>query len=277
MPRWTGLNLLQKAVHFFFGACGLRPQTLGTITFETGRDAGDRSLELLRWDGTASADADLDSRQTMRRTVHPFGSGDDRCHAEKRGDTMADTVEAQQPQQGAAEQAQEKVQEVAGQAREKAQEGAAEARSRMQQQVDQRSTQAGEQMSSAGSDLRSVGNELRNQGKDKPARLADQAADRVERVGSYLVESDADRILHDVEDFGRRQPLAVLAGGMVLGIAAARFLKASSSRRHQVRTAGSNGASHAPFPAPRADIGTPEVRPAVPDAGEHHQRFEGHS
>ena len=99
---------------------------------------------------------------------------------------MADTVETQEPQQGKAEQAQDKAQEVAGQAREKAQEAAGEARSRLSEQVDQRSTQAGERISSTGSDLRSVGQELRNQGKDTPARLADQAADRVERVGSYL-------------------------------------------------------------------------------------------
>ena len=96
-----------------------------------------------------------------------------------------------------------------------------EARSRLRDQVDQRSTQAGERIGSTGSDLRSVGQELRKQGKDTPARLADQAADRVERVGGYLAESDADKILRDVEDFGRRQPLAVLAGGMVLGIVAA--------------------------------------------------------
>ena len=181
---------------------------------------------------------------------------------------MADTVEAQRPPQPKTEQAQEKAQEVAGQAREKtqeaAQEAAQEARSRLREQLDQRSTQAGEQISSGGADLRSVGEELRKQGKDTPARLADQAAARVERVGGYLAESDADRILHDVEDFGRRQPLALLAGGMVLGVVAARFLKASSSRRYQSRTALSNGAA-------------PQIRAALPDAGEHHQRFEGHS
>lgn len=188
---------------------------------------------------------------------------------------MADTIEAQQPQQGSTEQAREKVQEVAGQAREKAQEAGSEARSRLRQQVDQRSTEAGERVNSAGSDLRSVGRELRNQGKDTPARLADQAADRVERVGGYLAESDADRILRDVEDFGRRQPLAVLAGGMVIGIVAARFLKASSSRRYQSRTALSNGARPLDLPVPR-DGTTVDVRPAMPDPGEHHQRFEGH-
>jgi glucan phosphorylase len=197
----------------------------------------------------------------------------------------ADTIEAEQPQQGKTEQAQEKAQEVAGQAREKAQEAAGEARSRLRDQVDQRSTQAGERINSTSSDLRSMGEELRKQGKDAPARLADQAADRVERVGGYLAESGADRILGDLEDFGRRQPLAVLAGGMVLGIVAARFLKASSSRRYRSRTAGANGANH-PDHAQRTvsawEAGTAppaqaeDVRPATPDPGEHHQRFEGH-
>ena len=196
---------------------------------------------------------------------------------------MADAVETQESQQGKTEQAQDKAQEVAGQAREKAQEATGEARSRLSEQVDQRSTQAGERISSTGSDLRSVGQELRKQGKDTPARFADQAADRVERVGSYLGQSDADRILRDVEDFGRRQPLAVLAGGMVLGIAAARFLKASSSRRYGSRTAGMNGASGASVaampPVPQKSIpgAAPDVRRATPDPGEHHQRFEGHS
>jgi hypothetical protein len=196
---------------------------------------------------------------------------------------MAGTVETQESQQSKTEQAQDKAQEVAGQAREKAQEAAGEARSRLSEQVDQRSTQAGERISTAGSDLRSVGQELRKQGKDTPARLADQAAERVERVGSYLGQSDADKILRDVEDFGRRQPLAVLAGGMVLGIAAARFLKASSSRRYGSRTAGMNGASGAsPATMPHVPQGstpgaTPDVRRATPDPGEHHQRFEGHS
>jgi len=35
-----------------------------------------------------------------------------------------------------------------------------------------------------------------------------------------------------VEDFGRRQPLAVVAIGLVAGFAASRFLKASSSSRY---------------------------------------------
>jgi hypothetical protein len=143
------------------------------------------------------------------------------------------------PESGVADQATDKAQQVAGQAKEKAQEAAGEAKGRIREQVDQRSTEAGKQVSTTSGDLRSVSHELRKQGKDTPARLAAQAADRTERLGSYLAESDADRILHDVEDLARKQPWALVAGGLLVGFAASRFLKASSSQRYQQRTTGS--------------------------------------
>jgi ElaB/YqjD/DUF883 family membrane-anchored ribosome-binding protein len=135
------------------------------------------------------------------------------------------------------DQAKDRVEEVKGQAQEKVQEASGQAKDRVREQVDQRSTQAGERVASAARDARSVGEELRRQGKDQPAKVADQAADRAERLGGYLQESDADRILRDVEDFGRRQPWAVVAGGLALGFLASRFLKASSEQRY--RTASS--------------------------------------
>ncbi|HKG36154.1 MAG TPA: hypothetical protein VKA89_06930 [Solirubrobacterales bacterium] len=125
---------------------------------------------------------------------------------------------------------------MAGQAQEKAQDFAGQARERVQTQVDQRSTEAGQTVSQKAEDLRAVASELRNRGDDGPARAAEQAADRVQRFGSYLEEADGQRILDDVEEFGRRQPWIALAGGVALGIAAARFLKASSSERYQRRT-----------------------------------------
>lgn len=127
------------------------------------------------------------------------------------------------------DQAKEKAQEAAGQAKDKA-------GSQLRSQVDQRSTDAGHRVGGIASDVRAVGESLREQGKDQPAKLAEQAADRAERLGSYLKESDADRILGDVEDFGRRQPWAVIAGGVALGLVASRFLKASSINRYEKRT-----------------------------------------
>lgn len=138
----------------------------------------------------------------------------------------------------AGQQVKEGAQEVGRQAAEKGREAAGAARGRAREQVDQRSTQAGEQLSGLAGDTRTVGDELRKQGKEQPAKIAEQAAERVERVGGYLRDSDADRILRDVEDFGRKQPLAVVAGGFAIGLLASRFLKASSADRYRTASSG---------------------------------------
>jgi uncharacterized protein YjbJ (UPF0337 family) len=133
------------------------------------------------------------------------------------------------------DQAREKVGEAADQAKETAQNVASQAQDKVREQVGQRTTEAGERVGSTAEDIRSVGQEFRNQGKEGPANVAEQAADRIDRAASYLRDSDADRILSDVEDFGRRRPWAVLAGAAIAGFAAARFLKASSRERYLSR------------------------------------------
>ncbi len=156
--------------------------------------------------------------------------------------------------QGATAQAKDKAQEVAGQAQEKAQEAAGQARDRVRTQIDQRSTQAGEQVRTHASDLRSVSDSLREQGKDQPAKIAEQAADRLERAGGWLSDSDADRILGDVEDFARKNPWAVMAGGLALGFAASRMLKASSTERYS--SSQVNGSASRPAIPQSTGLGT---------------------
>jgi ElaB/YqjD/DUF883 family membrane-anchored ribosome-binding protein len=175
---------------------------------------------------------------------------------------------------GSVGEAQEKAQEVAGQAQEKAREAAGNAQESVRQQIDDRSTQAGERVASTAQDLRSVGEELRKQGKDTPAKLADRAAEQTEKVGSYLKENGPDRMLEDVEDFGRQRPWAVLAGGAAVGILAARFLKASSRNRYQQRNGSSTRTPQGTGAAPvRRSAVEPVVtpppataQPAVPSA-----------
>jgi hypothetical protein len=135
---------------------------------------------------------------------------------------------------GAAEAAQDKAKEAAAQAQAKAREAADHARGRVRDQVDQRSTQLGGQVSSGASDARSVAEQLRAQGKETPARYA-------ERVGGYLRETDGDRLLNDAEDFARRNTWAVALGGLAIGFAASRLLKASSSDRYRSSRQSSNG------------------------------------
>ena len=148
---------------------------------------------------------------------------------------MSDTTQtiSREGGNGAAETAQDRAKEAAAQAQEKARAAAAHAGGRVRDQVDQRSTQLGEQVGSSVSDARSVAEQLCNQGKQTPARYVEQAADRAERLGGYLRESDGDRLLNDVEDFARRNTWAVALGGLALGFAASRLLKASSSDRYR--------------------------------------------
>lgn len=154
------------------------------------------------------------------------------------GGSVGEQVRDQVSQVGdQVQQVREGVQETAsqtiGQAQEQVQELTGKARSQVRDQVDQRLAQTGEKIGSTAESLRSVAGQLRNDETAAPAaNVADQLADRVESVARYLRQGDTDTILRDVEDFGRRQPWAVLAGGLALGFIASRMLKASSSQRH---------------------------------------------
>ena len=158
------------------------------------------------------------------------------------------TAPADAPHTG--EEPQGKAQEVADKAQQQVGEAKSRAREQVRDQVNQRSSDAGERVQSTAADVRSVAEELRRQGKDAPANYAEQAAERAERLGGYLHEADGDRILRDVEDFGRRNPWAVVAGGMALGFMASRLLKASSSERYR------SAREPAQPQPPRADAGS---------------------
>jgi nucleotide-binding universal stress UspA family protein len=182
-----------------------------------------------------------------------------RAHIRKVVTDMSQTV----TDGGTSQHAQEKAQEVAGQAREKAQEGAQRAREGLRGQIDERSTQAGERVSRQSEDIRSVAQSLREQGKEGPAKLAEQAADRAQRVGSWLERSDGDQIMDEVEDFARRNPWAVALGGLALGFAASRMLRASSSERYQSRGGdGSPRSERGALPMPEPDA-PPSYEPPV--------------
>jgi hypothetical protein len=156
---------------------------------------------------------------------------------------MSDTTQtiSREGGNGAAETAQDKAKEAAAQAQDKAREAADHARGRVRDQLDRRSTQLGEQVGSSVGDARSVAEQLRDQGKQTSARYVEQAAERAERLGGYLRESDGDRLLDDAEDFARRNTWAVALGGLAIGFAASRLLKASSSDRYRSSVQSSNG------------------------------------
>jgi len=95
-------------------------------------------------------------------------------------------------------------------------------------QVDQRSTQAGEKVASTADDVRAVGETLRDRGNETAARITEQAAGYAQQAADYLRGTEPDQILSDVETFARKQPWAVALGGLVVGFAASRVLRSSA-------------------------------------------------
>lgn len=95
-------------------------------------------------------------------------------------------------------------------------------------QVDQRSTQAGEAVASTAEDVRAVGQTLREQGNDNAAKVVEQAAGYAQQAADYLRDTSPNKIMSDVERIARKQPWAVTLGGLLVGFAASRVLRSSA-------------------------------------------------
>ena len=123
----------------------------------------------------------------------------------------------------------EKAREVAGQAKEHARAAAGQAKDKAAAQVDERTTQVGEQIGAHAQSLDGVAEELRRQGKDGPAKVAEQAGHRVKDVGEYLQQTDGESLVQAAQDVARENPAAAAAVGAAAGFAAGRVLKASKA------------------------------------------------
>ena len=145
--------------------------------------------------------------------------------------------------QSTTEQAKERAAEMAGQAQEKV-------KGVVEDQVDQRSDQAADKVESVAEDVRAVSESLSDRGQDAAARIVEQGADYAEQLSDYLRNSSSDQILEDVAAFARRQPWAVAAGGLLLGFAASRVLRASASSVGTSTSANrTNGTYEVPTPS----------------------------
>jgi ElaB/YqjD/DUF883 family membrane-anchored ribosome-binding protein len=156
---------------------------------------------------------------------------------------MTNTAEGTR-QEGLVDQASSQVQEAASTAQEKAVELKEQGKSKLGETLDQRTNQAGTQARKMAQVLRRSGEELSNEGNGQQvAGLTESAADRIERLGGYLERTSGDELVRDVEDFARRRPWMVAGIGLVAGLAASRFLKASAERRYEGSAQAGGGSS----------------------------------
>jgi ElaB/YqjD/DUF883 family membrane-anchored ribosome-binding protein len=118
-------------------------------------------------------------------------------------------------------------------AQQKAAELKEQGRNKLSDTLDERTTQAGGQARQMAQVLRRTGEQLREEGEGRQvAGVTEGAADRVERFGGYLERTSGDEFLRDAENFARQRPWMVAGIGVMVGLAASRFLKASSERRY---------------------------------------------
>jgi ElaB/YqjD/DUF883 family membrane-anchored ribosome-binding protein len=136
----------------------------------------------------------------------------------------------------------EQVKETASAAAEEARAGVDDLRrqagERARDTVDRRSTEVGTQLTSTADAVRQAGSRLREEGSSSAATVVEAVADRAQRLGGYMTEANADRMLGDAESFARRRPWLVAGAAATIGLLASRLLKASSSRRY---SAGGDG------------------------------------
>lgn len=75
--------------------------------------------------------------------------------------------------------------------------------------------------------LRETGDRLIQREKVRGGEYAHKAAEKLDRYSTYLQDKDVDTIIDDVQRFGRERPWLTIGGAFLLGVAVARFLKAS--------------------------------------------------
>jgi hypothetical protein len=106
-------------------------------------------------------------------------------------------------------------------------------------QADRGKEQAAQGISQVAQSLRRVSSEMEAQ---QPA-IADAgrtAAEQADRLATYLQQTDAREIVRTVEDAARRQPIIFMGGAFLLGLAAARFLKAAGGPSSTYQSAYAN-------------------------------------
>ena len=110
-------------------------------------------------------------------------------------------------------------------------------------QVDRQSTDFGQHIAATAQAIRDVGIELQKRGQGRyVADVADAVAKYVDRIGTYLQESDASMLGHDFGTLARRRPVFVGALALAGGFVGSRVLRVSLTNRPE-RETGSDAVS----------------------------------
>ncbi len=88
---------------------------------------------------------------------------------------------------------------------------------------------AAQTFSSVAMAVRHTGENLQQQDQAAVGQYAVKAADRVDEFARYLQQRNVRELVNEVQVYARQNPAVFLSGSFALGLAAARFLKSSTS------------------------------------------------
>lgn len=142
---------------------------------------------------------------------------------------------------GAVQQAKETAGRLTDEALDKSGEMLDQARSTALESAQQQKSRVAESIGSVAQALRQTGESLNTQKQPAIGNFATQAADKIEKFSTDLESKSVNELLHDVENFARRDPELFLGGAVALGLLASRFFKASGRRSDQYKTTPSGG------------------------------------
>lgn len=154
------------------------------------------------------------------------------------GGEIKDTV------RGTVQEVQDTAGEVVSQAQDTASRVIDQVRQTASYRVEDQKSRAAEGVASVADAVQQVSRNLPEQGA--VAEYMDRAAWQLQQFSEYLATRDVRDLVVEVEHFARRQPTMFLAGGLLLGMLGARFLKSSARQLEVERTSAPSGGRSLP-------------------------------
>jgi hypothetical protein len=136
-----------------------------------------------------------------------------------------------QQQSSSTQGAKDTVNQVANKAADKTSQVAHQAQDAASNMLEQRKSQAAGSLGTIADALRQTGQHLQDQDQGTFGQFAQRAAEEIDNFSNDLQNKSVGEMMDGVQNFARRDPQLFLGGAVVLGLLAARFLKASGQRQ----------------------------------------------
>lgn len=205
------------------------PQTIGTKPSAASRSTSSMTPgNPVHVDASGSSQADEKKsslKQQAGRAVHDAKDSFDTQRKEMRD-------KAEQAKHAAAAKAREASQYV---------------KNKSSQAVQARQAKASEHLKTYAEAMDGVSEKLRENSDPRIAELADSAGKKLHKSADYLKETDPGAMAEDVRGLARQYPELVFGGLFVLGLAAARFLKASDDHDQTTESPNSKRSAGASY------------------------------